>query len=74
MSDGKITVILNGYKRPHTLVPQMEALKRQTVKPDMVMFWQNKDSDVRFDYSTLSNCVVTTSNANFGVWARFAML
>ena len=37
MSDGKITVILNGYKRPHTLVPQMEALKRQTVKPDMVM-------------------------------------
>ena len=72
MSDGKITVILNGYRRPHTLTPQMEALKRQTIKPDMVMFWQNKDSDVRFDYSTLSNCVVTTSNANFGVWARFA--
>ena len=72
MSDGKITVILNGYKRPHALTPQMEALKRQTIKPDMVMFWQNKDSDVKFDYSPLSNCVVTTSNANFGVWARFA--
>ena len=49
MSDGKITVIINGYKRPHALKAQIEALKNQTVKPDMVMFWQNKDSDESFD-------------------------
>ena len=36
------------------------------------MFWQNKDSDEKFDYSLLQSCVVTVSNANFGVWARFA--
>ena len=72
MSDKKITVILNGYKRPHALKAQIQALKNQTVKPDMVMFWQNKDSDEVFDYSLLSNCVVTINNANFGVWARFA--
>ena len=72
MSDGKITIVLNGYKRPHALKAQIESLKSQTVSPDMVMFWQNKDSEENFDYSLLSNCVVTTSNANFGVWSRFA--
>ena len=32
----------------------------------------NMGSDTRFDYSPLNGAVVTTSNANFGVWARFA--
>ena len=68
----KITVILNGYRRPHTLKAQMVALGQQTVPPESVMFWQNKDSDEKFDYSLLQSCVVTVSNANFGVWARFA--
>jgi len=36
------------------------------------MFWQNKDREEKFDYSLLQSCVVTVSNANFGVWARFA--
>jgi len=68
----KITVILNGYRRPHALKAQIDALARQTVSPDTVMFWQNKDSDEKFDYSLLQSCIVTVSNANFGVWARFA--
>jgi hypothetical protein len=68
----KITVILNGYRRPHTLKAQMAALGQQTVPPQSVMFWQNKDSDEKFDYSLLQSCLVTVSNANFGVWARFA--
>ena len=70
MSD--ITVILNGYKRPHALEAQSNSLRRQTIKPHTVMFWQNRDDDTRFDYSPLNGAVVTTSNANFGVWARFA--
>ena len=62
----KITVILNGYRRPHALKAQMVALGQQTVPPESVMFWQNKDSDEKFDYSLLQSCVVTVSNANFG--------
>ena len=68
----KITAILNGYRRPHTLVAQVAALGKQTVPPESVRFWQNKDSDEIFDYSALLSCIVTVSNANFGVWARFA--
>ena len=63
---------MNGYRRPHTLKAQMAALGQQTVPPESVMFWQNKDSDEKFDYSLLQGCIVTVSNANFGVWARFA--
>ena len=68
----KITAILNGYRRPHTLKAQIASLGQQTVSPESVMFWQNKDSEENFDYSLLQSCVVTVSNANFGVWARFA--
>jgi len=67
-----ITVILNGYRRPHTLAAQIQAIKKQTYSPECVMFWQNKDSDEKFDYNQLNSCIVTVSNANFGVWARFA--
>jgi len=45
----------------------MTALGQQTVPPESVMFWQNKDSDEKFDYSLLQSCVVTVSNANFGL-------
>lgn len=73
MSEEKITVILNGFKRPHTLKAQIESLKSQTVKPAMVMFWQNGvTQEFPFDYSLLSNCATSINNVNFGVWARFA--
>lgn len=69
----KITAVLNGFRRPHALEAQMEAIKRQTVLPSNVMFWQNgKDDQTPFDYSLLNSCIISVNNQNFGVWARFA--
>jgi hypothetical protein len=69
----QVTVILNGFRRPHALEAQMEAVKRQTVKPESVMFWQNGASpEHKFDYNLLNSCILSINNQNFGVWARFA--
>lgn len=37
-----ITVILNCYKRPEYLKEQVEAIKKQTIKPDNVWLWINQ--------------------------------
>jgi hypothetical protein len=68
-----VTVILNGYKRPHTLKEQLEAIKSQSIKPSQIMFWHN-DSEIanEFDYSLLDGVVSFKGNANLGVWARFS--
>jgi len=71
--ENNVTVILNGYRRPHALQAQMAALKRQTIKPSNVMFWQNGvEEDYPFDYSLLKGCITSVNSQNFGVWARFA--
>lgn len=68
-----VTVILNGYKRPHTLKKQYEAIKAQTIQPSDIMFWCN-DSELsnQFDKEVVSNTTAFIGNANLGVWARFA--
>ncbi len=68
-----VTVILNGYKRPHVLREQYNAVMAQTIKPREVMFWHNR-SDVanEFDKEIVDNCVSFVGNSNLGVWARFA--
>ena len=68
-----ITVILNGYKRPHVLREQYNAIMAQTIKPKEVMFWHNH-SDIahEFDKEIVGNCVSFVGNSNLGVWARFA--
>jgi len=68
-----ICAILNLYKRPHVLKQQYEALMNQTVKPDEILIWRNKGSDLsEFDESILKNCKFADSNENWGVWARYA--
>ena len=37
-----ITVILNGYERPHTIPEQLTAINNQTIKPEDVMLWYNQ--------------------------------
>jgi hypothetical protein len=69
------TVVLNCYKRPHTLKEQYEALLNQTIKPKEILIWQNK-GDLE-DFKPLDEFVFreaksSISNANFGVWSRFA--
>jgi len=65
-----ITVVMNGYKRPHYFEQQLVAIQNQTAKPDHIMLWQNKGDT--FDPNLTSQTMHASSNYNFGVWARFA--
>ena len=65
-----ITVILNGYKRPHVLQKQLESIKNQSVQTDSIVFWQNSGS--QFDENLTKDLVHASCNNNLGVWARFA--
>ncbi len=68
-----ISVILCGYKRPHTVAEQLLAVQNQTHKPEEILFWQNKaDKSINFDSNVVSKMKSAISNYNFGVWARFA--
>lgn len=65
-----ITVILNGYKRPHFLKEQVNACLNQTVKPKDIMLWQNNTDG--FDINLTNTLITASCNNNLGVWARFA--
>jgi hypothetical protein len=67
-----ITVILNGYKRPHVLAEQLQAIETQTIKPIQIMFWKNA-SDATFDQDLITRCQSFLSSVNVGVWGRFAL-
>jgi hypothetical protein len=66
-----VSVIFNGYKRPHTLRLQYEALKSQTIVPKDYLYWQNTMPGIQYDYETAPKLVSALSNVNFGVWSRF---
>lgn len=70
--ENTVSVILSGYRRPHTFVEQYGAIQKQTVKPSEVLFWKNPFKNVQFDDFTVDSCKSVISNHNFGVWARFA--
>jgi hypothetical protein len=69
-----VTVILNGYKRPHSLIEQYNAIKNQTYNNINIMLWSNydKDSFDKYPEHVIAQCASAFCNANFGVWARFA--
>lgn len=69
-----ITVILNGYRRPDYLKEQYESVANQTVQPKNIFFFNNYYPETfdKFDQDVISKCISTRSNANFGVWGRFA--
>ena len=68
-----ITVLLSGYKRPHVLSEQFQAIKKQTVQSE-IMLWSNyhKDAFDKYPEDVINSCMSCFSNVNFGVWARFA--
>lgn len=69
----EITTILSGFRRPHTLKEQFEAVCNQTIKPTNVFYWQNFHPDgVNADPEIINKCLSVVSNINWGVWARFA--
>ena len=65
-----VTVVLNGYKRGQHLAQQLEAVKKQTLRPKEIMLWQNAGED--FDPQIAGKTTWASCNKNFGVWARFA--
>lgn len=71
-NDGRITCILTLYKRPHTLVEQIAAMRAQTVQPAQIIIWRNGTAPVPDDIRADSSLIVIDSSANLGVWARFA--
>lgn len=73
MQDQSVTVILSGYKRPHTLGVQYNAVVSQTVRPTDILFYQNESEySNNFDPEILRHIKHTRSNFNTGVWGRFA--
>lgn len=76
MEDPTISVILNGYKRPHTLRRQLKALKNQSVSPSEILVWRNDSNSflikLRFLLGPRRGIETANSSQNLGVWARFA--
>jgi len=76
MSDTEVTVVMNGFKRPHTAKEQYEAYRNQSVGTPKFLFWGNYDGEApleqAFDREVVENCTSAIANVNMGVWARFA--
>jgi len=72
--DKDITVILNGFRRPHRLEEQYNAVKSQSIAPKEIMLWQNFHPDTfdKFPKNVIDNCTSAICNKNLGVWMRFA--
>jgi len=72
----EVSIILNGYKRPHVLNRQLDAIRDQTVAPSEILIWRNdpasRMTDLKFSLARTSGAIVTKSEKNFGVWARFS--
>jgi GT2 family glycosyltransferase len=68
----EVTVILNGYNRPHCLKLQLESLKQSTIPPASILLWQNFPSkEIQIESAVLNSTNYVISNKNWGVWARF---
>jgi cellulose synthase/poly-beta-1,6-N-acetylglucosamine synthase-like glycosyltransferase len=68
-----ITIVLSGFKRPHVLKQQFEAIKSQTVSDIDIMMWVNVVDNVQFDRDILNQCNTIISNTDYGSWGRFAV-
>lgn len=69
---GDITAIVNIFKRGYALDFQIDAIKKQTLKPKCIMIWNNGDKEI--DLSKYKNdpfFKVFDTNYNSGVWSRF---
>jgi len=71
-----ITAVLTLYKRPHTLIEQLEAVQTQSVPPTKIIIWKNNADDIQIPdipKDLMNNVTFINSSENFGVWARFAV-
>ena len=71
--DGDITVILNCYRRPYNLEMQVEAIRKQSIKPVQIWLWINYHEDNRdFDPAVLGVDKVFKNDYNWKFYGRFA--
>ena len=71
-----ITVILTVYRRPHTLIQQLEAINEQTIPCKEIYIWKNEYNGITIPdipEHLMKNVTIINSAKNFGVWARFAL-
>jgi len=69
-----ITAVLNLYKRPYTLIQQLEAVQNQSIPPENIIIWNNYTEGVTIPdipENLKHNLIIIKSSKNFGVWARF---
>lgn len=71
---GDITCILNVYKRPHTLLEQINAIRNQTYPAKKIIIWRNSVDgyEIPVEIKDDKSLTIINSSENFGVWARFA--
>jgi len=70
---GDLTVILNAYRRPYNLKMQVEALKKQTIKPKQIWLWVNDHPENNdFDFTTLGVDRIFHNDYNWKFYGRFA--
>lgn len=71
--EGDITVILNCYRRPYNLKMQIDAIRRQSVRPTQIWLWINQHEDNEgFDPSTVDVDRVFNNDFNWKFYGRFA--
>jgi glycosyltransferase involved in cell wall biosynthesis len=67
---GKISVILNVYRRSKNFPAQLDAILSQSIKPHEIFVWENGEEAVPEHLKKY--VTITRSSVNLGVWARFA--
>ena len=76
MPDTSVTVVMNGFKRPHAAKEQYEAYRNQSTGTPKFLFWGNYDGkntiEDSFDRYVVDGSKSAIANSNMGVWARFA--
>lgn len=68
-----VTIVLSGFKRPHVLRQQFEAIKNQTFNDLQIMLWVNLVENIQFDADILNSCHTIMSNTDYGSWGRFCV-
>lgn len=68
-----ITVILNAYRRPYNLEPQLEALRKQTIQPKQIWLWVNYHEDNKnYDFKNFGIDRIFHNDFNWKFYGRFA--
>lgn len=71
-----ITVVLNLYKRPYTLIEQLRAVQEQTIQPENIIIWKNAAEGIEIPEIPTElkhNVIIINSSKNWGVWGRFTI-